>query len=339
MPDADLRLKLLELRLKRAFNLSQGSADRKNTLIARFKSGFGEGSSSIHYGWSSEKCFEAVSERLQKFDGSWDVDAIRRLVESLPQELNVARCAIEMALLDQLAKELEMPLWEYLKLPKPAPVPSAFTVTFSDNDDVMRQLETASAFHVLKLKVGFKGDLEFVDFVLKHADKQIFLDANGGWSAPEALDRIRSLAGYPIEFFEQPIGDPQLRDLDALKSRSNCVIFLDESIKTITDIEHFLPVVDGVNLKLSKCGGISNVITMAERAKELELKLLIGCMLESSIGITAALHLGGLFDYFDLDSIMLTENDPYWGAQFDAGMLILPEGTGIGITTRETTLA
>ncbi len=339
MAEPLIRLKLAELRLKRAFNLSQASAERKQTLIARYKRGIGEGSSSIHYGASSEECFKAAKQRLQKFHDDWNVVAVREFTKALPPSLNVARCAIEMALLDHLANEVELPLYTYLRLPAPKPVASAFTITRANEDDLRRQLETAAAFRNLKIKVGFAGDLKLVDFVLKQGEKRLYLDANGGWDRDEAIGRIKALAGYPIEFYEQPLSEPTVRELDRIKTKVECRLFLDESIKAGRDIERFHKVIDGVNLKLSKCGGIGNVMALAESAREYKLQLLLGCMIESAVGITAALHLSSLFDYFDLDAIMLTENDPYWGAHFDADMLVLPGGSGIGITSEEAVFA
>ncbi len=339
MADSAIKLKLLDLRLKRAFNISKASAEYKQTLIARYKRGIGEGSSSIHYGASSQECLQLTEQRLKKFHEDWNVASLKKFLLALPPSLNVARCAIEMAMLDHLAKELELPLHTYLQLPAPKPVASAFTITYSSNDDVLRQLETAAMFRNLKLKVGFAGDLDFIEFVLKQGEKRLYLDANGGWKRDEAIERIKTLAGYPIEFYEQPLTDPTVRELDRIKTKVECTLFLDESIIAEKDIDRFHKVIDGVNLKLSKNGGITRAIALAQLARQHELKLLLGCMLESSVGITAALHLSTLFDYFDLDAIMLTDNDPYWGAQFDADVLVLPGGPGIGITSEEVILA
>ncbi|MGB5107153.1 MAG: enolase C-terminal domain-like protein [Candidatus Zixiibacteriota bacterium] len=339
MADSAVKLKLLELRLKRAFNISKGSAAQKQTLVARYKRGIGEGSSSIHYGASSEQCLELTQQRLQKFHEDWNVAALKKFIGNLPPSLNVARCAIEMAMLDHLAKELELPLHTYLQLPAPKKAVSAFTITHASDDDVMRQLESASAFRNLKLKVGFAGDLKFIDLVLKQGEKRLYLDSNGGWTRDDAIEHIRALRGYPVEFYEQPLAEPTVRELDRIKTKVECKLFLDESVIAEKDIERFYKVVNGVNLKLSKNGGIKRVIALAEIAREHKLQLLLGCMLESAIGITAALHLSSLFDYFDLDAIMLTENDPYWGAHFDADVLVLPGGPGIGITSEEVVLA
>ncbi len=339
MTEPTLKLDLVSLRLKRPFTLSQASATSKTTLIARHGNGFGEGSSSIHYGVSSAEALEQALRLWQEAGQPSSRDSLDAFQRSLPETLNVARCAIETALLDHAARVSGQPLWQYLKLQSRDEIVSSFTITFGDAEDVKRQLELASDFGSLKLKVGFGGDIDFVEQVLKSRETKLRLDANGGWTRDETLDRMRVLRGYPIEFVEQPLKEPTLFDLDRIKNKIECPLVLDESIRTTNDIARFERVIDGVNLKLSKCGGILPVLGMAERARAGGLKLLLGCMVESAIGITAAAHLASEFDWFDLDAILLTENDPFWGAHFDGDRIILPGGSGLGISIGENTLA
>lgn len=339
MSDQGLRLSLLNLRLKKSFNLSKASAIEKTTLLARFRDGIGEGSPSIHYGLPAEKIVHALSKDLGKFEGASNHQTLNDFTDSLPSSLNVGRCAIEMALLDYLAKQEQLPLYEYLGLQKPAHVTSSFTVTPGSEKEIETQMETARFFDVLKLKVGFDEDLRFIDSVLRQGSFRLRLDANGGWDVNRTIERIRSLSGYPIEFYEQPMTEPSLTDLDRVKTKTECCLILDESIISPDDIIKFRPVIDGINLKLSKCGGIQTTMKMALEAKESGLKLLLGCMIETAVGITAALHLASLFDFFDLDSLLVTENDPFWGAQIDGQNLLLPDGLGIGIQQEDNTLA
>ncbi len=339
MPDQPLTLKIYRLRLRQSFNLSKASAIEKTTLIARFGSGVGEGSPSIHYGVSAEEAQRYLLDQVGQRSTLFSEASLKSLWESLPDSMNVARCALEMACLDLQAKDRTVPLYRHHDLPKPPSVNSSFTITPGSDDEIESQLETAEPFDVIKLKVGFKGDLDLVDRVLARRTCRLRLDANGGWTAEQSIDNVRSLAGYPVEFFEQPISDPSLSDLDKIKSKTGAAIFLDESVITPADIDKYSVVIDGVNLKLAKCGGISRTIAMARQARERGLKLLLGCMIETAIGITAALHLASLFDYFDLDSLLLTENDPYWGAHFEGQTMLLPAGSGIGVTVEDTTLA
>lgn len=329
----------MQLRLKKAFNLSQASTETKQTLIACFGGGLGEGSASIHYGLPSAECLHLTNDLLARLGDTPARSKIESLVAVLPPSLNVCRCAIEMALLDHDARRRELPLYRHLELDPPVDIASSATVTPGSTDDLKRQMDEFREFRALKLKVGFEDDLRFVDEVLKLRETRLRLDANGGWTKTEAIERIKALYGYPIDFYEQPLQQPALRDLDQIKTRTECTLILDESIQAIADIEVLRSVCDGVNLKLSKCGGITRVVEMARLARHHGLKLLLGCMIESAVGITAALHLASLFDYFDLDAILLTADDPFWGAHFEGDRLLLPGGNGIGIAREETILA
>lgn len=332
-------MKIVTLKLKHTFATSQAAAAEKTTLIARWKNGIGEGAPSIHYGLPAERLLESLQERIQAVGVIDSDEALQEFMSALPLELNVARCALEMAYLDHCAKEQGQPLYSYLHLDRAANVESSLTISFADEDDIKAQVEEAQDFNSLKLKVGFKRDLWFVDKVLSLAERTLRLDANGGWSSSEAIERLRSLAGYPIEFVEEPIANPRSIDLDRIRSRVDIPVFLDESTISIEDIIRYHEVIDGVNVKLSKCGGVSNALSMVEKAREYDLKLLLGCMIETTVGVTAALHLASQFDYFDLDAIMLTADDPFWGTHFAGNRLIQPDGAGIGISRGENVLA
>jgi L-Ala-D/L-Glu epimerase len=330
-------LKLLTLRLKESFNLSKGSTSEKTTLIARWRNGVGEGSPSVHYGLPAHEIEMELRKRLDLL-ADCSADTLSGIIRDLPESLNVGRCALDMAMLDSAAKERGMPLYRYLGLDKPARTASSFTVTADDERSLQSQLERAEAFDCLKLKVGFEHDADFVDYILKHKECRLRLDANGGWSVAETIERIQNMRGYPIDFIEQPTTSPSLVDIDKIRTKTDCRLFLDESIITLKDVIQFAPVVSGINIKLAKCGGITRSLAMIEEARKHNLELLLGCMIETTIGITAALHLASLCDYFDLDSILLTENDPFWGAHFDGQYIMLPEGNGIAVTMEDNTL-
>lgn len=332
-------LSLLTLRLRESFNLSQASATEKRTLIARWRNGIGEGSPSIHYGLPAEEVEQELRPRLTTQTATEANDTLQTLIDVLPDSLNIGRCALDMAILDNAAKERGIPLHSFLGLQKPAHVTSSFTITPGTEKSMQSQLERAEPFDCLKLKVGFAGDVDFVDYVLRHKECRLRLDANGGWSVDDAIERLRAMRGYPIDFIEQPVTSPSLSDIDRIRTKVECRVFLDESIIALNDVTHFAPVINGVNIKLSKCGGITRSLAMVSEARNRNLELLLGCMIETTVGITAALHLASLFDYFDLDAILLTENDPFWGAHFDGQTLILPEGNGIAVTMEDNILA
>lgn len=339
MTDLRFRLRKYPLRLRRSFTTSKQSTSGKETLFARYGHGIGEGSSSVHYGPTAAELIPLTQELLDQREPLRGSAAVDAFLTELPGYLKTARCALEMAFLDHVAVEENIPLYELLKLQRPQVIVSSVTITQGDSDEIRAQVEQFSDFSTFKLKVGFEGDLELIENVLKCREVKLRLDANGGWSTDDAVERLRSLAGYPIEFVEQPIDEPTVRELDKIKTKVECSLFLDESIQKEDDIERFYPVIDGVSLKLAKCGGIRETLKLVDRARERGLKLLLGCMLESSVGISAGCHISSLFDYLDLDSILLIENDPAWGAQFSGERLLLPEGAGLGLVREELKLA
>jgi len=335
MADSTFVLKKYPLKLRRPFTTSQQSSVGKHTLFARFGSGIGEGSSSLHYGPTVTEIMPQVQELLDRHEPFTEIDSLDHLLTELPEHLKVARCALEMAWLDCQALERGEPLYEFLSLARPSEIVSSVTITRGSSDEIKQQIEHYHDFSIYKLKVGFDGDLDLIEDVLKYREANLRLDANGGWSADETIDRVRALSGYPIEFIEQPLDEPSLSDLDKIKTKTECNIILDESIQSAEDIEEFHHVVDGISLKLAKCGGISETVKLAQLARSYNLKLLLGCMIESSVSITAGCHISSLFDYLDLDSILLIENDPAWGAQFDGETLLLPAGAGLGLVREE----
>jgi L-Ala-D/L-Glu epimerase len=338
MADFLLSMRLWKLRLKRAFNISKGSTEEKETLIVNFGDGLGEGSPSVHYGLPAKELCERMQALLSGLPGIVDEDELEGTIEALLPRLNVGRCALDLALHDNRSKRAGVPLHRFLNLPHPGRVKSSFTITPGTEKEIGSQIELAGPFEAIKLKVGFARDFEFVDYILKRKQCRIRLDANGGWTTDQAIEHLRLLSGYPIDFIEQPVYDPSVRDLDKIKTMVESVIFLDESVIGGEDLVKFAPVIDGINIKLARCGGIAASIKLAKLARDHNLKLMLGCMIETAIGITAALHLASLFDYFDLDSIMLTDNDPFWGAHFEGQELLLPDGNGIAVTTEENTL-
>lgn len=339
MVSSDPTLKLVALRLKHDFATSRASIVEKENLIVRWRNGVGECAPSIHYGLPAQALKERLEKELQRIGQLGSDERFTDFISGLPTELNVARCGLEMAYLDHSARVAGQPLWTYLGLSRPGSCETSMTISCTSEKEIAAQIDEAADFSVLKLKVGFARDMWFIDEVLRRREVRLRLDANGGWTVKQARERLRSLAGYPVEFVEEPLAEPKLFDLDRLKSSADIPLFLDESVVNLKDVERYREVIDGLNLKLAKCGGLSRVAEMANVARGYGLKLLLGCMIESAIGITAALHLASLFDYLDLDAIMLTEDDPFWGAQMVGSSLVLPDGAGIGIVMEENTLA
>jgi L-Ala-D/L-Glu epimerase len=247
-------------------------------------------------------------------------------LETLPVREMSARCALNLAILDGVGKRARGPVYEMLDLGfREGQHVTSFSIGIDTPEVTREKVIEASHYSVLKLKVGVPGDLENLIALREVApDKPIRLDANEGWpTKEEALEQIERLAKYhPIQFIEQPM--PALRpvvDWTWLKARSPLPIFADESYHTAKDIERCAECFHGVNVKLVKSGGISGGFAALKSAKGAGLQTMLGCMLETSVLVTAAAHLAELCDYLDLDGNLLISNDPFAGVQAPNGIL------------------
>ncbi|MBV9258076.1 MAG: dipeptide epimerase, partial [Ktedonobacteraceae bacterium] len=162
----------------------------------------------------------------------------------------------------------------------------------------------------------------------------IRVDANTAWTPKEAIKTINAIAAYNIQFVEQPVAAHDLEGLKLVRDNVPLPIIADESCVTLEDIARIAECVDGINIKLMKCGGVSHALKMISAARALNLRVMIGCMIESSLAVTAAAHLTPLVDYADLDGHLLIDNDPYVGVTVEHGKLILPDGPGLGVQAR-----
>jgi len=190
----------------------------------------------------------------------------------------------------------------------------------------------AAAFPVLKIKVGLDTDEATIAAVRSVTNKPLRVDANEGWkNKEEAVRKINWLEKQGVEFVEQPMPAPMLEETRWVRSRVHIPLIADEACLHPSDIPKLANSFDGVSVKLMKCGGILEAHRMLQIAKSLGLKTMLGCMIESSIGVTAAAHLSPLVDYADLDGNLLIANDPYRGVRVANGKLILPEGPGLGL--------
>jgi len=195
-----------------------------------------------------------------------------------------------------------------------------------------RKAADARQYPLLKVKVGTANDEENLEAIrAERPDALIRVDANEAWTPKQAVERIEALSIYDLEFVEQPV---EARDLDGLAYVSSAVslpIIADESCVVPADVPRVAPHVDGINIKLMKCGGIYPALQMIYLARAHHLQVMLGCMLESSIAITAAAHLSPLIDYADLDGHLLFDGDPYRGVTVEDGTLVLPTGAGLGL--------
>jgi L-alanine-DL-glutamate epimerase-like enolase superfamily enzyme len=240
---------------------------------------------------------------------------------------------VDLALHDLIGKKLGLPLWKYWGLDPSLTPRTSFTIGIASLEKVVAKVGEAESYPVLKIKVGVANDLEILREVRRLAPrKTLRVDANCGWTVKEAIAKARALEKLGIEFIEQPIPPGNNAALKKIKEAIGLPLLTDESSLVPEDVPALRGCVDGINIKLVKCGGLRAGMRMIHTARACGLKIMFGCMIESSVLISAAAQLAPLADFADLDGNLLITNDPFRGVKIDSqAKLILPEAPGIGV--------
>jgi L-Ala-D/L-Glu epimerase len=320
------------LNLKTTWRIAHGASDQRHNVFVKIGPGLGEAAGVPHHGESQAGIIEYLDSVA---DRDWDPFNLEEPLRSLPAGSNSARCAIDLALHDWLGQQLGQPLYRLLGLdPSKTPLTS-YTITIEE-PAVMAERARNSGMPVLKIKLGLGDDLAAVRAVREASSARLHVDANAGWTREQAADVIPRLKEFGIEFVEQPlpIGDIEgLRWLHAQKL--GVPIFADENILTSLDVAAHAGIVEGVVVKLSKTSGIREALRAIHTARALDMQVMIGSMVETTLAITAAAHLSPLCDYADLDGPLLLSNDPFWGVVYEGGRLILPDLPGLGVRRKD----
>jgi len=248
-----------------------------------------------------------------------------------------ARSAIDLALHDRIARRLGVPLFELLNLPNPKEMPTSFTIAIDTPQAMAHMALEMCAYPIIKVKLGSDDDRARLAAVrAARPDARLRVDANAGWTYAEAVQRLEDLLPYDLEMIEQPLARQAIEDMGRLQRICPVPIVADESVQTLQDVERLAAAgVQGINLKLMKVGGISPAVAALRRAQQLGLRIMLGCMVETSLGTTAMAHLSGAAEWIDLDAPLLIANDPFEGIRYDSGGRIhLPQRPGIGAVER-----
>jgi len=334
-----LTFKKKRLFLRHTWTIARESSLYKDNIFVKLEKdgivGIGEAAPNIRYGETPESTLEVVQKAIPLFEKAQPkhfVDVGYRIQE-LVEGQTAAKAALDIALMDWVVKSLGIPLYEYLGLDKSRTPLTSFSIGIDKPEIIKQKVREAEPYPILKIKVGVKNDEEIIEAVRSVTDKPLRVDANEGWkSKEEALEKIRWLETQGVEFVEQPLPSSMLEETRWLRDRVGLPIIADESVKRAADIPRLAEAFDGINIKLMKAGGLQEALRMIWMAKSLGMKIMLGCMVESSVGITAAAHLTPLVDYADLDGNLLISNDPFEGVKVRDGKLILPDGPGIGVT-------
>jgi L-alanine-DL-glutamate epimerase-like enolase superfamily enzyme len=337
-PRAVVQTSIVRLRLRHTWTTAMSSSDYRDNLHLRYSrdgvTGLGEAAPIVRYKEDAASARRAV-ESLRPWLESADPWHFSKLIEEASRRVKgeyAAKAAIDVALMDWVTQKLGVPLYRYLGLdPRDAPV-TTFSIGIDKPEIVRQKVLEAEPFPVLKIKVGLTSDEEMLAAVRGVTRKPLRVDANEGWQdKEEAVRKINWLESQGVEFVEQPMPAPMLEETRWVRGKVHIPIIADEACLRPADIPKLTNSYDGVNIKLAKCGGIQAALRMIEMAKSLGLKTMLGCMIESSIGITAAAHLSPLVDYADLDGNLLIANDPYIGVKVEKGKLLLPNRPGLGL--------
>ena len=331
--------KPIDLKLTVPFRISRSVQYTSPNAIVQINheefTGLGEASPAEYYGESLETVLACVS----LFAGNLGDDpfALEDILNRLDDIIGLnpsAKAAVDMALYDIVGKMLNVPLYKLLGLNAANTAHTSFTIGIDTPENMAKKAVLAHDYPILKVKIGTKHDLDNLKAIREVSSATIRVDANTAWTPKEAIQMINALAPYNIEFVEQPVVAHDLDGLKLVRENVPVPIIADESCVTVDDIPRVAGCVDGINIKLMKCGGLRQALKMIHVARAHNLQVMIGCMIESSLAITAAAHLTPLVDYADLDGHLLIDNDPYTGVTVEKGKLILPDGPGLGVKPR-----
>ncbi len=326
--------RIVRLQLAETFVISRSASDFEDvvqvTLTLSGVHGYGEAAPIERYEETAESALAYVREHAEAIGE--DPFAIEEIMDRLPAREYAARGAIDAALHDLQGKFVGRPVCQLLGLRRIGP-PTSWTIWLGDPDDMARRAEQVeSRFRRLKLKLGgFDGlDVERVRAVRAVTDLPLQVDVNEGWSVDEAFEALPQLAELGVQYCEQPLaaGDPGGADL---KARSPIPVYVDEDCHTLADVVGCPERAHGVNVKLAKSGGIREAIRMVHAARALGLGCMLGCMIESGLGIAAGAHIASLFDHVDLDGNLLIAHDPFPGVLFEDGVQVPAELPGLGV--------
>lgn len=331
----------LTLDLRTTFRIAHGASNQRHNMLVILEheglTGLGEAAAVPYYGESPQSILQYLAD-LSVSDANpkeWhDPFMIGRYLQLLPSGSRAARTAIDVALHDLVGKILEQPVYRLLGLDPTITPETSYTIAI-DTPEIMAERAVESDWPVLKIKLGSQDDLARVAAIRKATSARLRVDANAGWDRQQAAYLIPRLAQYDLEFVEQPLAANDVEGFRWLRTQKLGVpLFADESAMNTREIAALAGAVDGVVVKLMKSCGLRESLAAIHTARALDMQIMLSCMVESSLGVTAASHLAPLCDYADLDGPLLIRNDPFQGIKYDRAKLVLPDLPGIGIQPR-----
>ena len=329
----------IDLRLARPWTIARGSSAVKANVLVRVAgdgagvAGLGEAAPNVRYGEDRQSVLAALDRIAPLLDDDPGrlPEVVERMHAAAPAD-HAALAALDIALHDLAGRRAGRPLWEMLGA-DPARMPlTSYSIGLDTIPAMQEKVRAAAGRPILKVKVGRDDDRAVIEAIRAVTDVPLYVDANEGWKdRGRAAELIRWMEGMGVVLVEQPMAAADLDAARFIRERVTLPIVADEAVLTEKDIAAVADAYDGINIKLQKAGGLAMARRMIDRARASGLKVMIGCMIETSIGITAAAHLAPLCDWADLDGNLLIVNDPYRGATVEGGRITLPAGPGLGV--------
>jgi len=333
-----LEAEIVRLQLRHTWTTTMSSSAYRDTLHVRFIrdgiTGHGEGAPIVRYNENAAGALQAAESVRDLVIGAnpWEFEKLHDEIARRLSGQYATQAALEIAVMDWVGQKLGIPLYQYFGLnPKDAPI-TTFSIGIDTPEITRQKVREAEAFPVLKIKVGLDTDEATIAAVRSVTQKPLRVDANEGWKdKEEAVRKINWLATQGVEFVEQPMPAQMLEETRWVHERVQLPLIADEACQHPSDIPKLVGIFDGVNVKLDKSGGMLVAFEMIQMARALGFRTMLGCMVSSSVSVTAAAHLSPLVNYADLDGNLLIANDPFIGVRVENGKLLLPHGPGLGL--------
>ncbi len=334
---------IISLRTRNPFIIARGGSSEYRVVRVTITTpdgatGWGEAAPSKFYGETADTVvavLPVLAAALEQAD-SWSLEAIEDALARAIRFNGSARAAVSGALHDLMGKQLGVPVYKLWGLDPAASPLTSFTIGIAPDEATLRaRVAEAARYPVLKIKLGTEWDERIVRLVRELAPAKVLrVDANAAWTPKSTVRMVPILQELGVEFVEQPLPPHDIEGLRFIRERSSLPIIADESCLVAADIPRLAGAVDGINIKLAKCGGLREALRMIATARAHDMLVMAGCMIESSLGITAACQFAPLLDCADFDGAALVSNDPYVGATIDGGTIRLPDGPGLGVSLR-----
>jgi len=333
-----LETEIVRLQLRHTWTTTMSSSTYRDTLYVRFIrdgiTGHGEGAPIIRYqenAAGARQAVESVRDLVVAAD-PWEFEKLHAEIARRLSGQYAAQAALDIAVMDWVGQKLGIPLYRYFGLdPNDAPI-TTFSIGIDTPEITRQKVREAEAFPVLKIKVGLDTDEATIAAVRSVTSKPLRVDANEGWkNKEEAVRKINWLATQGVEFVEQPMPAQMLEETRWVHERVHLPLIADEACQHPRDIPKLVGIFDGVNVKLDKSGGMLVAFEMLQMARALGLRTMLGCMVSSSVSVTAAAHLSPGVNYADLDGNLLIANDSFVAVRVKDGKLLLPNGPGLGL--------